>query len=763
MEKSIRICLAILISLSLLTAGCSKSPEEKRAAYLKSAEAYVAQGKYAEASIQYQNSLQIVPDDAKTLVSLGEVELKRMRADEAYKAFSRAVNVDPKNSKAHEYLASMLLLAKKFDRAEKEASTILKYEPQNRNAKEMLAQALFQTGKQQEAVRIMEGLLKSPKPEESTIMNAMQIYMGTDRTDDALALISKGSALYPASSKIRFLASTIYAFKGDAALARKWAEEAYQVDKNNIDAGISLARFYASYHMEELFAAHISELKSRFPKDPSPYLIESGIMMQKKDLDKALVLAEKAKELRDDTLSKTLVSQILMGKGDMKRAEKILTEAIEKDAKAIPPRTLLAQIYMQAGNPQKVLDTLDVLIKSIPRRPDIAVPTAQAYLMKGDLAKARDFVEKSLEEYKNNPTLHAMIAKIDFSEGKFKEALAEVEFLGKRSFTTSEMLYIGSLSALRTNEKDKAASLVELLKKASPETWQALHAQSLLALSKADKQGAYSFAEKAVNLFPQKPQALALYAGIAPGVLTKEEVIKKFTGLCSKNNTAFCHMILSRFLEASGNLNGALGQMKEAIGLESENASLYHALAGFYARNNMAQKAINEYETLVNKNPNDIRAALMLALLNQSQGKIADARKVYSYILEREPKNALAANNLSWILAESGKDSDLNEALRLAQIAKDKYPEDPRIADTLGYIYLKKKLAGNALAQFQLAIEKMPQDPTINYHLASSLVELSRNSEARKYVESALSTKFPFTERQDAQKLLARINAGPKK
>ncbi len=763
MEQRLRICVVIFISLSLLISGCSKSPEEKRAAYLKSAESYVAQEKFAEASIQYQNALQIAPDDVKTLVSLGEVELKRMRADEAYKAFAKAANIDPKNTKAHEYLASMLLLAKKYDRAEKEASTILQYEPQNKNAKEILAQALFQTGKKQEAVRIMEELLNSPKPDEATIVNAAQMYMGTDRTDSALALVTKGSALYPSSSKIRFLASNIFAFKGDATLARKWAEEAYNVDKDNIDAGISLARFYSSYHMDELFTSQMDELKKRFPKDPSPYLIEAGIMIQKKDFDKALAFAEKAKELKDDTLTKTLVSQILMEKGDVKKAEKILTEAIEKDAKSIPPRTLLAQIYLKSGNPQKVLDTLDVFAKSIPRRPDIAAPVAQAYLMKGDLAKARDFVEKSLGEYKNTPTLHAMLAKIDFSEGKYKEALAEVDLLGKQSLTNSDLLYIGALSALKINEKDKAASLVGLLKKSSPETWQALHAQSLIALSKSDKKGALSFAEKAVNLYPKEPQALALYAGIAPDVLSKEEVIGKFTTLCSKNNTAFCRMILSRFMEASGNISGALSQMKEAVSLESDNTSLYHALAGFYARNNMMQKAIDEYETLINKNPNDIKAALMLALLNQSQGKTADAKKVYSYILEREPKNALAANNLSWILAESGKESDLNEALKLAQIAKDKYPEDPRIADTLGYVYLKKKLAGNALAQFKLALEKMPQDPTINYHLARALVELSRNSEARKYVENALSSKSPFTEREDARKLLARIEADLKK
>ncbi|MDX9763116.1 MAG: hypothetical protein RBT82_13785, partial [Desulfomonilia bacterium] len=71
----------------------------------------------------------------------------------------------------------------------------------------------------------------------------------------------------------------------------------------------------------------------------------------------------------------------------------------------------------------------------------------------------------------------------------------------------------------------------------------------------------------------------------------------------------------------------------------------------------------------------------------------------------------------------------------------------------------KKGLVENALAQFQLAAEKLPEEPAINYHMALALVELSRNPEARKYVEKALDAETPFDEREAAQELMARIGA----
>lgn len=57
-------------------------------------------------------------------------------------------------------------------------------------------------------------------------------------------------------------------------------------------------------------------------------------------------------------------------------------------------------------------------------------------------------------------------------------------------------------------------------------------------------------------------------------------------------------------------------------------------------------------------------------------------------------------------------------------------------------------------------MEKLPEEPTINYHMALALVELSRNPEARKYVEKALDTEIPFDEREAAQELMARIGDG---
>ena len=742
--------------------GCSKSPGEKRSAYLSSANEYMQEEKYAEAAIQFQNALQIAPDDAETLITLGEVQLKLMRANKAYKAFSRATQADPKNIKSREYLASMLLLAKKYDLAGEQASKILEIDPENRTAKEMLAQALFQSGKTEEAVAIMEKILKEATPSEATLINVIQMYLATGRIDDALDLVSKGTSLYPDSTKIRFMASDIYVFKDDIELAKKWAQDAYRVGKNDINVGLALARFYAGHKMDDLFTSQIRELKNKFPDNPNIYMLEAGITRQKGDLEGALEFANKARKLDDNTLSRTLLSQILLEKGDIEEAKEILIETTENDHKAIPARIFLAQVYVDESDPAKALETLDLLIRNIPQRPDVATTAARAYIMKGNITRARKLIEGSLQENKNTVSLHAMMAKISFAQRQYKETLAEVDLLVKNSITMPDLIYIGALSALRTQSSEQAQALVKILKKSAPNAWPALHAEALLLRSRGEKRAAHDISSAALDLYPEKAEALTLYTDIASGVVTKDEVIKKITHACTRANTAPCHMILAGLLERTGKKDQALSRIKNAIMLEPDNGALYHALAQFYARTNSVDKALDEYESTLNKNPDDLKAAMMLALINQNRGRITDAKKVYNYILEKEPKNALAANNLAWILAEGGKKNDLNEAFKLAQIAKDKFPDDPKIADTLGFVYLKKGLFENALAQFQLAIEKLSEEPSINYHMALTLVELNRSAEAKGFLKNALSTQTPFEEKTLAQKLLARLESETK-
>lgn len=758
-----RIPVVLFLMLVTALAGCSRSPEEKRQNYLESAQKYQEQGKYAEAAIQYQNALQIAPDDTKTLVSLGEAQLKLNRPQEAYASFSRASKADPKNVKAREYIASMLLLAKKYDMAEKESRAILQIDPGHVLAREVLAQALFMGGKRDEGIGVMEGLLKGQKPTEEMYINLTQMYMAVGRTRDALTLIDRGAALFPKSTRLRFMASDIYALQEETGTALKWAQEAYRVSEGSVSAGVALAMFYARNNMEELYRGQLADLQKRHPESPEPYLLEATVLHTKNDLDGALKAAQKARGIKDTTQVRTLISQILLEKKEPEQAKKLLKESVEKDARDILSRVLLAQIYLDEKDSARAIETLSEPLKTAGLSPDVASTAAQAYMLKGDIKKARELVENSLKENDQNIALHRMMAKIHFLQGEFTKALAEADLLVKHSVGTPDILYIASLSALRTSGPQAALPYIQSLKDKAPDEWITLHAQLRYHLDQNDRKNAFPIAEKALNLYPGNEEALAFFASLAPAAIGWQQAVEKVRAVSAKTNTAGSHMVLSALLEGSGRKDLALSEIKKAIELDPRKDAYYHALAQYYARNNMLKQALDEYESILNKKPSDLAAATMLALLHQNAGNTASALKTYRYILERDPKNGLAANNLAWMLAARGDRKDLDEALKLAQTAKDAYPEDPRVADTLGFVYLRKGMADNALGQFQMASEKLADEPTIHYHMAMALADLKRHTEAVNTLRKALGSTRQFPEKQQAQELLAQLQSGGKK
>ncbi len=745
-----------LIIILLSQFACGKSPEERRADYLVSADKYAAQNKYAEAAIQYQNALKIAPDDATTLIKLGELQLIQQKPGEAFGSFSNASKIDPKNTKAHSNLATIYLLAKKYDDASREANIILGIDPANTRAKEILAQCLFLSGKKDEALNMLQDMIAKEQAGEGMFIDAIQILYDTGNLDEALKLVDSGFRKFPSSIGIRMVSSQIYLAKNQPDMAKKMAEDAYSLSNGDINSGLFLAGFAAKNNLPDRFAGVIAEMKLKYPNDYRIYLLEAEEARKKKDTDKAIISAKKALELNYSEQTVALLTELYSLKGDNDLAIDTVSKAVTMFPSSVSLKIILTRQLLIKGDVDKALQTLDPLMKSMPENPDIAMLAARIYMQKGEREKARSFIENALNNKKDDPRLHAMLASIYFKSAEYRSALAEVEITHKTGSSSVELLNIGVISALNLGQTDKALMYIQLLKKAAPQEWATAYSEITYFLYMKDSRSAFKLAERAVRTWPDKMEALTVYAQTGSDTIGPAATIQRISSICAKTRSANCMLVLSALFEKAGMKNDALAKIKGAIEQYPDRQDLYYALADFYARNGMIDLAIAEFKNLLNKKPDDLKSAIMLALLLNDKGDIENAEKTYSYILERDPSNRIAANNLAWILAGRGKKADLDKAMDLATKARRSDPENPSIADTLGYIYLQKGMTTNAKNQFLMALDKNPDEPSFNYHMAQALVKEGKKKEAAVYLRTALKTPS-FSEKPDAQKLLKNI------
>src|SRR4051794_9095310 len=114
-------------------------------------------------------------------------------------------------------------------------------------------------------------------------------------------------------------------------------------------------------------------------------------------------------------------------------------------------------------------------------------------------------------------------------------------------------------------------------------------------------------------------------------------------------------------------------------------------------------------------NPSNTKVLMMLGTMYQAKGDSAGAEKTFKQVLQLEPDNPVAANNIAFAMLQRGDNVDM--ALSLAQTARKGLPNVASTADTLALAYFKKGAYRSAIDLLENALKQDPANPEMRYHL----------------------------------------------
>jgi Flp pilus assembly protein TadD len=178
-------------------------------------------------------------------------------------------------------------------------------------------------------------------------------------------------------------------------------------------------------------------------------------------------------------------------------------------------------------------------------------------------------------------------------------------------------------------------------------------------------------------------------------------------------------------------------------------------LARIYFLDEAQDQVIAQYEAILEKDPDQAMPHMMLGTIYEMQQRYDLAENNYRQALKINPEFAAAANNLAYILAD--RDKNIEEALVLAQMAKERLPNSPFVMDTLGWAYYKKGFYDLALVEVADSLVKVPENPAVIYHLGMIYYKKGEREKARAELERALGLNANFAEADEARKLLAEM------
>src|SRR5213593_1211582 len=122
MSAAARAWIFLLLAVLGVVAGCSRSPEAKKARHLDRGDRYFAREQYQEAVIEYANVLRIDRTNTRAIQQIALSHYQLGELGRAYPYFLKLQELDPENADVRVKLGTIYLLSHKQAEARQEAA-----------------------------------------------------------------------------------------------------------------------------------------------------------------------------------------------------------------------------------------------------------------------------------------------------------------------------------------------------------------------------------------------------------------------------------------------------------------------------------------------------------------------------------------------------------------------------------------------------------------------------------------------------------------
>ncbi len=348
------------------------------------------------------------------------------------------------------------------------------------------------------------------------------------------------------------------------------------------------------------------------------------------------------------------------------------------------------------------------------------------------------------------------MAAIHLTEGSNDLAIEEAQTALRQNQRDVKAATILGDAYLRKGDLAKGKETYEVIAKALPNAPFFLYRLGLIARAEKNDAKALTYFEDALKQNPNFLDPLVQIASIKQTQNKSKDARERVTKqLEAAPNNPMLYNLLGRLWLAEKNSGEAEKAYKKAIDINSALPVSYMNLAQLYIGSNRLDEAIKEYEVALEKNPKLLPARVLLGVIYEHRKELDKAKSQYLEALKIDPKFAPAANNLAWIMSEQG--DNIDQALTYAQTAREQRPEDPNIADTIGWIYYKKNAYLKAVSFLKEAAEKLGDNPMVLYHYGMAQAKNGDKASAKKTLEASLKLNQTYPGAEEAKKVLKEL------
>lgn len=413
----------------------------------------------------------------------------------------------------------------------------------------------------------------------------------------------------------------------------------------------------------------------------------------------------------------------------------------------------LAKIYISTQEYSKAKSLLKRVINENKNNVAANLLLAEVYAASNNKKELLTFLKNLENADPDNLQYKLVLAKVLFKYAEYYGAIEQSKKIINSEPKNEQAYVVAANSYLRLGRTNDAIDIINNLLLHDNNNVRAYLMLSNLALLKTDNLSALKYVNKALELDSNNLTAISLKIKILVKLDRKSQALEfsKTKAEIFKNNLK--KNLLLGFAELEiGNESEAYKYYRKAIDLGSNDINVAFTVYRLSLKLNDATEAEDEFEKFLSKNSEP--ANLYFAANSyMARGDYTHAKKYYTKLIKKDPRNSVAYNNLALLMLRDGnKQLALNYANRAVKYA----PQSPAIMDTMGQVLLANDDIKRAKGFLLGALQQLSDNPSVKLHVAKYYYLVHDYNKSKSLLQDISS--IDFSEQQEAIQLLDTIN-----
>lgn len=678
------------------------------------------QDKTAEGRAELAALKKLAPNHPDTVF----LEARAAFLDKNYQAVreltGRVLKSLPDNVPALELAGAAEYRLKGDQQAETLLNRALKLAPHHVLPRQLLAQTYLRSGQATRAVELLQPLVDSPQADGLTLALAGEAYLqagDAQRSDEAFR---RAAQVAPQDTRVRTSVAI-------GQIARGATESAF------------------------------TELEHIAAEDQSPrsdLALISGRLRQKDLAGAAKAVEALRRKMPGNPLPDLLNGRILALRKDNAGAAAAFQAALAKDPTYFPAVASLSALDLAANKPDAARQRFEALVKADPRNHRAWLALAELASRAGSPpAEMLRLLNEAVKAAPEEPAPRVLLVNHQLQAGDAKAALQAAQDAAAVLPNSNEVMDALGRAQLAAGDGQQALSTFKKLASLQPK-----NAQVQLRLAEAyaagqDADGGRAALKRALEI---DPLLLPAYRGLASLALTEKHpdealaVARELQTRAPKNGAGFA---LEGDIEASRrNWPAAANALRAAWqrGHNTETAVALHRTLVSGGQRAEADRLAADWQR---EQPKDATFRYYLGDMALARKDFAAADAHYRAVLEMQPRNALALNNVAWLMVQQGQ----RGAVEMADKANALMPDRAPLLDTLATALAAENQLPRAIETQKKAIERNPQDPGLRLNLARIYVKAGDKTQARSELQNLAKLGDKFARQAEVAELLKTL------